>query len=189
MSDPIPVLALVISIASVLFVALREGSKLMFEFRESEVTISRKKDIDKKLAEQFDIKLNEFLNSKGSKEEKCNAVEELGKHSFIVRSLSNKILDSISHRTKLMLRFFFFGVISSVVAVIIGVLSITTENISLAVIYTIYLGMIPAFSFYVMFQNYSKGNSLREAFRKLYENSTLELSQEIYEELTKKQIL
>jgi len=188
--DPISILALLISVASAVFVGMREGMKLMVEFRESEVTISRKKEIDQKLQGELNQILEDFNKSKAQKAEKYLAIEWLGRYSYLVRTFSEELLDNISSRTKSMLRWFIIAITSLAGAIIIGILYFPTQSdLAIILILSTYFAMIPIIAFYRTFKTLIQIKIFRDSFRKLFENPNLKYCHDLYEDLRIKKLL
>lgn len=191
MADLVSVLALVISISSVVIVAIREGSKLIFDFRESELTLNRKKETEKVLQEELKQKMSDFFKSQDATEEdKFDTLELLGYYSYLARSFTKNVLDSALGYTKSMLRWFSLAIISSALVVTLEIVVVEPmNNINVLIFLGVYFAIIPVFCFSTTIQKMNKANFLRETFRKIYEKPELCYCEELHDELVAKNLV
>jgi hypothetical protein len=93
-------MALVVSIASVAFVIMREGIGLALGYRESEATSRRKREIDSKLRAEVKNELKGFLllltKKERNEEKELEAIVELGQSAYYARSISSKLLEDMT---------------------------------------------------------------------------------------------
>lgn len=83
MADFIALAALVVSIVTTVFVVVTSGLGLALEYRESETTSKRKKDVDEKLKDDLKVRLKQFS-------EASQGFNHMAKHFFMALQLKNR---------------------------------------------------------------------------------------------------
>lgn len=183
-------MALIVAIASALFVGIKEGLGLTLEYRESETTQKRKKEIDEKLREEIQKKMKTFMEkaiSDKENEEIFNNIEELGYFSHIARTITDRILDNMHRQLTMALRN--LGILLYVLffTVLFGATLPIFESIQLLLMVSV-LGITSAVSCNWMIRNLQMHYFLRRKFVELYENPNLDHCEELCDELIEKNL-
>lgn len=193
MVDLIAVVALIVSIVSAFFVALKEGVGLIHDYRESETTQKRKKEIDESLRNEVKEKIKkftqEYITNVGKDEsEKLEEIENLGYASILSRDATKTIINNIISQTKngfknlaLALYAFFMTV------VFWGLFDFNTSNWQIFVLLS-FLAIFTAILFVWAISNFKRHSYLREKFIQLYENPNIKFCWELFDELTEKNL-
>lgn len=181
-----------VSIVTAVFVIIGQGFRLTLEYRESEATLQRKRDVDEKLKEDLKIKQKLYLDmerAKGNSETILfGHLEELGTCAFLTRSLTSSMLESMTRHIKSGLRYLAGAIVMlaiSILTILFGDFSYTsqTQAGSGYPIAIIALGMLAVFG-YEAYVELGKHFNLREHFVKLSENPNLQYAEQIFNELT-----
>jgi len=187
--DPILIAAFIISIFSAIFVAIKEGVGLTLDYRESETTSRRKKEIDDKLREEVKKELKKSrkrdISTKVDDEEVFEQTEALGRSAFLARSITEKMLDSMS----LYMKNAFKNLAGALIALFFTlVLGLEFGDLSqwLSFIPALPYAILTAMSLVLATKNLRKYYFIREEFVRLSENPNLEYCLELYEELTER---
>ena len=190
--DPFVIVALMVSIFSALFVAIKEGIGLTLEYRESEVTMKKKKEIDEKLRHQVKDDMKKLVASCVSKkdidEETLKSAEDIGYEAYLSRSATVDLLDGIVFHAKrafrnlgIALYFLFFTIVFGVYFWDIYFLN---SLLSIGV-----LGSASFIYFVYTIRSLKNYYSIREKFGLLYENPTIERCREVINELMERDLL
>jgi hypothetical protein len=183
--DPLAIIALVVSIATLAFVVIREGIGLILGYRESPATLRRKREIDSKLRAEVRDELKKFLVSLTKKErdeeKELESMNELGMSAYFARWISGELLEDMTRYMNSALTCLAATLASLFITLYIGTtsdLSIETNSVFLAIFVVITL-----FSFYLTTRELKRHYFLRERFVRLGENPNLEFCRELHEDL------
>lgn len=183
MYDPLAIIALVVSIASIAIILLEKGVSLPLGYRESIETTTRKKDIDSKLRDEVrkEQLLHDSTRKERNEEEELESLVELGRDAFFARSISGNLLNDITRYMNSALSNLLIGLFVFFFTLYIGVNTdfSTTNSIVVFVIFVI----ITLSAFYFTYKQLRKHYLLRERFVRLSENANLEYCRELVEEL------
>jgi hypothetical protein len=189
--DIVSVTALVVSIVTVVFVIVREGFGLTLEYRESEATSKRKRNVDEKLKEDLKTRQKQYLEmerAQSNGEILLGNLEELGRCAFLTRSLTSNMLESMTRHIKSGLRSLAVAIIMLAVVILtslFGDFSSSPNQPSSGSGYLIMifaLLLLAGFS-YGAYMELGKHLRLREHFVKLSENPNLQYSEQLFNEL------
>ena len=192
MLDFIAIAALVISIGSFIFVAIKEGIGLTLEYRESEVTRNRKLRIDGSLRKELKEKTKSFWK-KGipvdtkDEEEAFEALQDLGRYSHHVRFATEDMLDSLSSHSKAAFKCLLSSMYFLFFTIVIGVYFGLADWVSWFYVLIFALPTIIFLGWTV--RNFRKHYAMREEFVRLSENPTLKYCDELIEDLIEKNLM
>lgn len=189
MVDFIAVTALVVSIVVGVFVVVREGFGLTLEYRESEATSKRKRDVDEKLKQDLKGRQKQYLemeSAQGNSETQIVHLEELGRCAFLTRSMTSTMLDNMTRYIKDGLR----NLVAVMVMLALAILFMLFGDFSYIsgqagsgyVVVFISLILLAGFG-YAAYKDFGKHLKLREAFIRLSENPSLQSSVQLFNEL------
>lgn len=188
MYDPLAIVALVISIASVAFVVVKEGIGLALGYRESGMTSRRKREIESKLRAEVRNELKGFLylltKKERNEEKELEAVIDLGRCAFYARSICSNLLEGMTRYMSSAL-----GLLAATLAVFFLTLYVGLNNPDLSnssnLIPLIVYAILAFALFYMTTRQLKKHYSLREKFLRLGENPRLDYCRTLVEELKK----
>lgn len=185
--DPLAIIALVVSIASVAFIIMKEGIGLALGYRESAATSRRKREIDSKLRAEVRVELRKFLVSLTKKErddeKELESIVELGQSAYFARSISGKLLEDMTQYMSSAL-----GLLAATLASFFATLYIGANadfSMSYDFVAFVLLVGLAFFAFYMTTKQLKKHYSLRERFVRLGENPSLGYCRELLEDLKK----
>jgi uncharacterized membrane protein len=192
--DPIALLALMLSLISIVLWGLKEAIGLPLEYRESETTANRRKDIDDKL--RAEVKTNKsrvmviLSEHKESEEKELEEIEELGHCAFLARWTSSRILEGMTYSMSRALRLFGTGILVAVIVVLYFLYLSMIETImsTESIFFMIVFVILTAIPFIMTYNHVKKHYVLREAFTRLSENANLEYCKELVDELRDKDL-
>lgn len=186
--DPIIIAAFIISISSAIFVAIKEGVGLTLEYRESETTSRRKKEIDDTLRKEVKKKLDKFLkedrSTKADDEEVLEKIEDLGRCAFLARFTTERMLDNMTSYMKVAfknLAVFLFALFFTLFYYF-TMLEGTVIRYDIFLMFCFLVIMTGVF-FALVITNLKKHYFIREEFVRLSENPNLDYCDELYDEL------
>jgi len=179
--DILTIVALVISVASIIFVAIKEGIGFGLGYIEDEHTQTRRKSMETELQKEVEISLKQLASTREARE-----VERIVYRMHLAFSLPENALISIEHYAKRSLKclgialyFLFLSVICATKLEI----TIWYNALLLPVV------AIPtAFCFFAVLKDMQKHYFLRKQFLLLYEKPTLDSCEKIVDELQEKGI-
>lgn len=187
-------MALVLSLISIVLWGLKEGIGLPLEYRESEATANRRKDIDDKLRAEVKTNMSRVMvilsEHKENEETELEEIEELGRCAFLARWTSSRILEGMTYSMSRALRAFGTGILIVVIVVLYflylstSATIVSMENILFAIVFVI----LTAIPFIITYNHVKKHYILREAFTRLSENANLEYCKELVDELQDKDL-
>jgi hypothetical protein len=178
--------AIIISGLSLLFVILQQHIGFGLEFRESEITSKRKKEILVALNKEIVQDITSFVSTCNEKktvdEDIKNSIDELSsKHNRV--TLGNELLDSTTHFFNRFVRYVIFTaliIISAIIFLYIEYPLVTTTGfVFFALLFVVFIYMIARISY----QNLCWYVNVRDAFLKLSEEPTLNNAKNIAEYL------
>ena len=190
MFDPFQIAFVVIAVFSAIFVALREGTKVTLDYRESETTMNRKRRIDTKLQGNARKEIEAFLKDKASRqitEETLDAFGELGYKGYVSRYVTEDILEKITYFIESTLKNITIGIASLFVTAIIGIYIDISLWFTLLV-FVLYVIVTVAY-FLKGISALRKHYFLRKKLISLDETPTLENAIEIRSDLVDRQLL
>jgi len=179
----------VVSIVTAVFVIVGQGFGLTLEYRESEATSKRKKDVDERLKVDLKTRQKQYLEmerAQSNGEIIMVSLEELGRCAFLARSLTSNMLESMTRHIKTGLRYLAVAVV--MLAIIILTILFGDFSYSLQQTGSGYLIMFLALMFFAVFGymayiELGKHLKLREHFVKLSENPNLQYSEQLFDQL------
>jgi len=187
----IAVTALIVSIVSVLYVALKEGVSL--GFRESETTSTRRKEITNTLNEAIRADILSFLEKNGSKKQiDDDLMGEImdAAHKIYRKDFGNELLRQTTYYFNRFLR----ALVSSIVTIILTVAyflyyyGLLTQVLYLYYIFGLYFVWMTTSIVRSAYMHARKYYCAREAFLQLSEQPTFENCFAIEEDLEEKGI-
>jgi len=191
MYELLSVIALIISIVSLIFVGLKEGISLALGFRESEAVERKRSRIKEALRKELEKEVNDFLNEYRSKE----AVDEETMDSIVYLSgriesidLVDDLMEALTYHANRFLK----CLSTTVILVCLTALTIyfLINNMdTLTTFYTIIFGAATFLQGSGAYSSIRKYYYVREAFQRLSEDPTLDNCEFIGSELEDEGIL
>jgi len=191
MADPVSIIALVVSVASVAFIVVKEGTSLALGYRESSVTARRKREIDSKLRAEVRREIARFMilleKDKRNEEKEFDRAMELGRSADYARSISGRLLEDMTQHMSSALGLLSATLLSFFLALYLGlnIPDFLVPNASIPFLMSVALVLV---SFYMTTKQLRKHYLLRERFIRLGENPNLEYCRKLVEELKKEGI-
>lgn len=179
-----------VSIATALFVIVGRAIGLTSEYRESEATSKRKRDIDEKLKVDLKMRQNQYVkmeHGQSNGDTLFTSLEELGKCAFLSRSLTSNMLDSLTRNMKSGLRNLAVAIVMLALAVLTGVFGDFSYSSQQGpgsgyVITALALLFLAGFG-YAAYGALGKHLKLRDYFVKLSETPSLQCAEQLFDEL------
>jgi len=191
--DPIVILALVLSIASIVFVGIREGIGLTLGYRESETTQRRKKEIEGHLLEELRKKWKSLMEDVMKSENKEEGIpiedlEEIGYLCYLARSMIEDMLDTMATYAKTALKNLVYS-LYFLFATIVWIVNFPEFYMSLDVgLFFFVFAPLTYVNFHWMVKNLKRHYFIRDRFIRLSEKPNLEYCEEVAEELMEKDL-
>lgn len=184
-------IAVVLSIISLLLWGFREGVALPLEYRESENAVQKRKEIDTILRGEVQDKLEAFLKSleTSEKDEKARTeiLEDLGWSAYLANWATDTLLEGMTREMSLAIRSLSIGAFG-VVATVLYAFFIVDLTRTADIIIVLILAAIDVMPFYLAVNRLRNNYSLRMSFVKLHESPNLEKCEALVDELQKKEL-
>jgi uncharacterized membrane protein len=188
--DPLAIIALVISVASAVFVTITKGFDMLLGYRESGETSKRRDEINRKLRDEVKKQEQEVLKtiaSEKDEEKELETLVDLGQSAFYARSIANRLLEQMTQRMGAALGFVAITLVVFLLTLFQGLNSdLSNLTATIPFFFFIALGFGTLYVTAKMLQGYY---TLRERFLRLCENTTLAYCKELVEELREKSLL
>lgn len=189
MYDPLAIVALIISVASAIFVIITQGFDMLLGYRESSETAKRREEINSKLRAEVKEQEREVLRTitlEKNEEKELQTLVDLGQSAFYAKSITNRLLERMTER---------IGTAIGFVAMSLGTFLVTlfqglNQNLSdIANLLPFLVFVALGFSMlYLAGRALRQYYLLRERFLRLGENPTLAYCKELSEELRKENV-
>jgi hypothetical protein len=186
--DPLAIIALVVSIASVAFVIMKEGIGLALGYRESESTSRRRREIESKLRAEVRVELKSFLDTvdKGDRNEakELEAIINLGRHAHHARSMCGNLLENMTYYMSSAMTYLAGTLTVFFLTLYVG---LNSPNLSIPENFVPFLAyvMLTLALLYMTVKQLKRHYSLRVRSLRLGENPTLDYCGKLVEELEK----
>jgi len=182
------VLAVVISVASLIFSLIGRTPDLFYGFRTSESTMKKMDHINERLSTELNSNILQFQsycveNVKNKNElnsEIKNEYEDIGRKVYVVNNISQDLLKNTTKHAKNVLKYFLSSFVLALV--IIFYYFYMSGYIWDFIFYILYGGAFIVVS-YICYSNYKKYNKTYELFLELDEEPTIEKALGIWLEL------
>jgi hypothetical protein len=191
LSVTLSIVAIGISLISIIFVLITQGSKETIGYRGSEETRNRKNRIDSNLAKQVQSEVEKFISSctsgKISKPELHEQIQNLGGDVYVSKNLVTDILDTLTYSIEKGILFLSMG-LAIAVATALVIITLDVSNV-FSIFLVIAYGILSAYCLRRGIKHLRLNYELKSKFILLDENPTMEYASDLFEELTARNII
>jgi heme exporter protein D len=191
LSITLSVIAVGVSIISMIFVVITQGFKHTIGFRGSEEARQRKERIENTLAKEVDSEMENFVtccnSGKTSKQEIKEKIEALGVEVYVSKNLATDILENLTSFMEKGIRLLIVGLIIAILTALVPFYTDLSSDFYII----IFAGYI-ALAIYAVVRGYQclhNNYELRRKFILLDENPTIENASEIFDQLTERNLI